>query len=147
MFSSVFSRVFNEEIQSVYPQTRVLSFPGLIRMIWVNQQRVTDVTRVVKAPGAKLYQMACGVVNEQKIFCSHQYSSDISMDKFRRYIHRHVFRPSQDESLLSGLTSREQLMDVTRALKTRGAELCQNSCLVSTKKKYSDLIIVLQSAQ
>ena len=39
-----------------------------------------------KAPGAELFQNACGVVNEQKIFCSHQSSPECSINKFRAYI-------------------------------------------------------------
>ena len=35
---------------------------------------------MLKVPGADLYQNACGVVNEQKIFCSHQSSSECSMN-------------------------------------------------------------------
>ena len=50
------------------------------------------------------------VVNEQKIFCSHQCSPECSVNKFRAYTHRHVFRPSWDASLWLGLTSREQLI-------------------------------------
>ena len=56
----------------IYPQTRVSSSPGLINVAQVNELRTTDVTRVLKAPGTELCQNACGVVNEQKIFCSHQ---------------------------------------------------------------------------
>ena len=41
---------------------------------------------MLKAPGAELCQNACGVVNEQKIFCSHQCSPDCSMNKFRSYM-------------------------------------------------------------
>ena len=52
----------------IYPQARVSSFVGLISVVRVNEERTTDVTRVVKAPGAELCQNACGVVNEQKIF-------------------------------------------------------------------------------
>ena len=37
----------------MYIQTRVLSFPGLITVAWVNEKRTTDVTRVPKAPGAE----------------------------------------------------------------------------------------------
>ena len=44
-------------------------------------------TRVLKAPGAELCQNAYGVVNEQKIFCSHQCSPECSMNKFRAYIY------------------------------------------------------------
>ena len=35
-----------------YPHTRVSSFPGLISVARVNEWRTTDVTRVLKAPGA-----------------------------------------------------------------------------------------------
>ena len=66
LVSSVFPRVLSELIQSVYPQTRVSSFPGLISVAWVNKWRTIDVTGVLKAPGAELCQNACGVVNEQK---------------------------------------------------------------------------------
>ena len=41
---------------------------------------------MLKAPGAELYQNACGVVNEQKKFCSHQCSPECSMNKSRAYI-------------------------------------------------------------
>ena len=70
----------------IYPQTRVSPFPGLISAAWVNEQKTTDVTRVLKAPGAELCQNACGVVNEQKIFCSQQCSPKCSMNIFRAYI-------------------------------------------------------------
>ena len=70
----------------IYPQTRVSSSPGLINVVQVNELRTTDVTRVLKAPGTELCQNACGVVNEQKIFCSHQCSPECSMNKFRGYI-------------------------------------------------------------
>ena len=56
----------------IFPHTRFSSFPGLISVAQVNKQRTTDVTRVLKAPGAELCQNACGVVDEQKIFCSYQ---------------------------------------------------------------------------
>ena len=84
----------------LYTQTRVLSFPGLISVVWVNKQRT----------GAELYQNAHGVVNKEKIFCSHQCSPECSVSQFRTNIHRHVFRLSQDSSVWLGLTSREQLM-------------------------------------
>ena len=70
----------------IYPQTRVLSFPGFISVARVNEWRTSDVIGVLKAPGAELCQNACGVVNEQNIFCSQQYSSEGSMNKFRAYI-------------------------------------------------------------
>ena len=69
-----------------YIYIRVSSFPELVGVARVNQQRTTDVTRVLKARGAELCQNACGVVNEQKIFCSHQCSPECSMNKFRAYI-------------------------------------------------------------
>ena len=47
-------------LQYIYPHTRVLSFPGLISVARVNEQR--------KTPGAELHQNACGVVNEQNIY-------------------------------------------------------------------------------
>ena len=50
----------------------------------------------------------CG--ERTKIFCSHQCSPECSMNKFRAYIHIHVFRPSQSSSVWLELTSREQLM-------------------------------------
>ena len=71
----------------IYPQTCVSSFPRLISVARVNEWGTTDVTRVLKGPGAELYQNACGVVNEQKIFCSHQCSPECSMNKFRVYIY------------------------------------------------------------
>ena len=55
LFSSVFSRVLNEQIQSVYLQAHVSCFPGLISVAWVNEERLTDVARVLKAPGAEVY--------------------------------------------------------------------------------------------
>ena len=67
----------------IYPQTRVSSFPGLVSVARVNEERTNDNTRVLKAPGAELCQNACGVVNEQKIFRSHQCSPEGSMNKFR----------------------------------------------------------------
>ena len=44
----------------IYTHTHVLSFPGLISVARVNEQRTTDVTRVLKAPGAEPCQNACG---------------------------------------------------------------------------------------
>ena len=38
----------------IYTQTRVSSFLGLISVARVNELRTTDVTRVLKAPGAEL---------------------------------------------------------------------------------------------
>ena len=68
------------------PHTRVSSFPRLISVAQVNEQRTTNVTRVLKAPGAELCQNACDVAKKQKIFCSHQYSPVCSMNKFRTYL-------------------------------------------------------------
>ena len=39
---------------------------------------------MVKAPGAELFQNACGVVNVQKLFCSDQ-------SVFSRYIHIYIY--------------------------------------------------------
>ena len=60
--------------------------PRTHQLVRVNEYRTTDATRVLKAPGAELCQNAYGVVNEQKIFCSHQCSPECSMNKFRAYI-------------------------------------------------------------
>ena len=60
-------------------------------MARVNEQRTTGFTRVFKAPGAELCQNVCGVVNEQKIFCSHQCSSEGSMNKFRAHIYYIIY--------------------------------------------------------
>ena len=94
----------------VYIYIYISSFPGLISVARVNEQRKADATRVLKVPGAELCQIVCGVVNEQKIFSSHQSSIDSSMKKLRAYIHRRVFCPSEDSSEWLELTSREQLM-------------------------------------
>ena len=72
--------------ERIYAQTRHSSFPGLISVVRVNESRTTDVTRMLEATGAELCQNACGVVNEQKIFCSHQCSPECSMNKLRVYI-------------------------------------------------------------
>ena len=61
--------------------------PSQDSSVWLGLTiRITAVTRVPKAPGAEFCQNACGVVNEQKIFCSHQCSPECSMNKFRGYI-------------------------------------------------------------
>ena len=93
-----------------HTNTCVSFLPGLISVARVNEQRITDLTRVFKAPSPELCQNAFGVVNKQKIFCFHQCSPEYSMNKFRSYIHRLVFRFSQDSSVWLGLTSREKLM-------------------------------------
>ena len=79
-------------------------------MARVNDWRATDVTRVLEASDAELCQNSCGVVNEQKIFCSYQCCPECSMNRFRAYISTDVFRPFQSSSVLLGLTIREQLM-------------------------------------
>ena len=71
--------------ERIYPQTRVLSFTGLISVARVNEQRTTDITRVLRTLGAEICQSACGVMNEQK-FISHKRSPECSMNKFRAYI-------------------------------------------------------------
>ena len=43
----------------MYPHTRVFSCPGLISVTRANMKRTTDVTRVLKTPGAELSQNAC----------------------------------------------------------------------------------------
>ena len=53
--------------------------------VWLRLMSKEQLTRVLKAPGADLFRNACGVVNEQKIFCSHQCSPECSMNKFRAY--------------------------------------------------------------
>ena len=72
--------------ERIYAQTRHSSFPGLISVARVNESRTTDATRILKATGAELFQNACGVVSEQKIFCCHQCSPECSMNKLRVYI-------------------------------------------------------------
>ena len=62
--------------KSVYPRARVSPFPGHITVARIIVEYITHITRVLKAAGAELCQNACGVVNEQKTFCSHQYSSE-----------------------------------------------------------------------
>ena len=71
--------------ERIYPQTRVSSFTGLISVARVNEQRTTDITRVLRTLGAEICQSACGVMNEQK-FSSHKRSPECSMNKFRAYI-------------------------------------------------------------
>ena len=146
LFSSVSSRVVNQSIQSIYPQTPVSSLPGLISVARVNKLRTTDFTRVLKAPGPELWHNACRVVNERKIFCSDQCSPECSMNKFPAYINRYVFRASQGSSVWLVLTSREQLTS---------PDCSKHQVLVFAKmlivwwanKKNSVLISVLQSAQ
>ena len=75
----------------IYPQTRVSSFPEFISVARVNDWRAADVTGLLEASGAELCQNACGVVNEQKIFFSHQCSTESSMNKFRAYISYHIY--------------------------------------------------------
>ena len=71
----------------IYPHACVSSFSVLNSVARVNEYRTAGgVTIVLKASGAELCQNACGVVNKQKIFCSHQYSLKCSMNKFRACI-------------------------------------------------------------
>ena len=77
----------------LYPQASVLSFPRLISVAQVNEYRTTDVTRVLKAPGAELCLNTCGVVNQKKTFCSHQCCPACSMNKFRAYISIYPYYP------------------------------------------------------
>ena len=46
---------------------------------------------MLKAPGAELCQNACGVVNEQKTFFSHQCSPECSINKFRAYPYLYIY--------------------------------------------------------
>ena len=94
----------------IYPQTRVSLFPGLT--VWLgltSRASRTDVTRVLKAPGAELCQNTCGVVNVQKIFCSYQCSPE------------HIYpqtRASPFPGLISVVRVNEYIKtDVTRVLK------------------------------
>ena len=64
----------------------------------------------------------------------------------RLYIHIHVFRPSQDSSVWLWLTSREQLMS-PECSKHQVLSFAKMLVVWWTNKKYSVLIIVLQSAQ
>ena len=68
-------------------------------MAQVNEWKTIDATRVLEPPRAELCQSACSVMNEQKILCSQQFFPEWLMNKFRAYIHRHMFCPSQDSSV------------------------------------------------
>ena len=70
-----------------------------------------------------------------RILCSHQSSPEWSMIKFRAYIHRHVFRPSQDGSMLLGSLRREELMSRKCWKHQVGAELCQDASAVVKQQK------------
>ena len=50
----------------IYPKIHVASFPGLISVARVNEQRTTDVTRVLKILVLSFAKMF--VVNDQKYF-------------------------------------------------------------------------------
>ena len=84
----IYIYIFNIYIY-IYIHSHVLR-PPQDSSVWLGltnrEQRTSDVTRVLKAPVAELCQIACGVVNKQKIFCSHQCSPACSMNKFRTYI-------------------------------------------------------------
>ena len=101
---------------------------------------------MLKALAAELCQNACGVVDKQKIFHSHQCSPECSMNKFRAYIHRHVFRPFRDSSVWLGLSSRKQLIS-PECSKHQVLSFAKMLVVWWTNKKYSILISVLQSAQ
>ena len=60
----------------MYQHTRVSSFPDSSVWLGLPSREQLMSPRVLKAPGAELCQNACGVVNEQKIFCSHQCSPE-----------------------------------------------------------------------
>ena len=123
LVSSLFSRLLHELIHSVYPQTRLSSFPGIISVVWVNEQRTTDITRSIKAPGAEFCRNACVVVNEQKTFCSHQCSSECSLKKIHSvYAQRRV---SSFPGMISvARVNKQRNSHVIRVLKAAGAELC-----------------------
>ena len=70
----------------IYPQARASSFPGLINVAQVNEYLTTDVTGVLKAPGAELCQKCLWYGEQTKIFSSHHCSPECSMNKFRAYI-------------------------------------------------------------
>ena len=54
----------------IYPQTRISSFPGLISVARLNEQSTTDVTRVLKTPGAEICQNTCGERTKNILFSS-----------------------------------------------------------------------------
>ena len=56
-------------------------------------------------------------------------SPDCSLNKFRAYIHRHVFRPSQDWSVWLGLTSREQLMSPKYWVSSKSSWFLLQKCI------------------
>ena len=68
----------------MYRHTCVSSCPGLISVARVNEYRTTDVTRVLKTPGAELSQNACGKRTKNILFSS--VFSRVLNDKFRAYI-------------------------------------------------------------
>ena len=62
------------------------------------------------------------------------------------YIHRHVFRPSQESSVWLGLTSREQMMS-SGCSKHQVLRFAKRLVVWWTNKNHSVLISVLQSAE
>ena len=63
------------------------------------------------------------------------------MNKFRAYIHRHVFLPSQDSSVWFVLTSREQLM-LPECSKHQVGSFAKMLVVWCVNKQYSALINV-----
>ena len=53
-----------------HTHTHVSSCPGLISVARVNEETTTDVTRVLKTPGAELSQNACGERTKNILFSS-----------------------------------------------------------------------------
>ena len=51
----MYIHICRERYRYRYPHTRVSSCPGLIGVARVNEKRTSDVTRVLKTPGAELY--------------------------------------------------------------------------------------------
>ena len=94
---------------SIDQQTRFSSCSRLISVARVTEQRTTDVTRVLQAPGAELSQNACGE-QTKKILFSPVFARVFNDQIQSVYINRHVFRLAQDSSVCLGLPSREQLM-------------------------------------
>ena len=103
-------------------------------------------TRILKAPGLEFCRITCAVVSEPKIFCSDQCSEECSMNKLRVSIHRQVFGPSKDSSVLFQLTRREQLMSPECSIH-QVSSFSKMLVVRWTNQKYSVLISFLQSGQ
>ena len=67
--------------ERIYSQTRVSFFPGLVSVARVNELRTTNVTRVLKAPGAELCQNSCDE-RTKKIFFTYTYTYTIFCRKW-----------------------------------------------------------------